>query len=38
MTASTAAATGFDVIDASIADIHDAYRAGTLTARRLVEI
>ena len=38
MTASTAAATGFDVIDASIADIHAAYSAGTLTARRLVEI
>ena len=29
---------GFDIIDATIADIHAAYAAGMLTARRLVEI
>ncbi len=33
----TAAGTEFDIIDATIADIHAAYAAGTLTARKLVE-
>ena len=36
MDASTS--TDFDVVDATFADIHAAYRAKTLTARRLVEI
>ena len=30
--------TDFDIIDATIADIHAAYAAGTLTCRRLVEM
>ena len=32
-----ATAQGFDVVEATIADAHDAMRAGTLTCRALVE-